>query len=95
MPSNVHLINPDNLECGRLHQSKFANIGKRCVGAQTETETSGETPPTSVATNTTSTTTHLTLNKTESTLNERNDPLNEVLTESPDEGYEGEAPSVV
>lgn len=95
MPSNVHLINSDNLEYGHHHQSKFANIGKRCVGAQTETETSSETPPTSAATNTTSTATHLTLNKTESTLNERNDPLNEVLTESPDEGYEGEAPSVV
>ncbi|GJQ75024.1 putative leucine rich repeat C-terminal domain protein [Trypoxylus dichotomus] len=92
MPSNVHLIN-SNLECG--HQSKFANIGKRCVSAQTETE--AEEVPISATTKTnpsTNTATHLTLNKTESTLNERNDPLNEVLTESPDEGYEGE-PSVV
>lgn len=86
MPANVHLINSD-LEHG--DGSKFTNIGKRCVGAQTETETQ-----TSISTATTTTATHLTLNKTESTVNERNDPLNEVLTESPDEGYEGE-PSAV
>lgn len=87
MPANVHLINSD-LEYGR-HQSKFANVGKRCVGAQTETDTE-----TAISTTPATGSAHLPLNKTESTLNERSDPLNEVLTESPDEGYEGE-PSVV
>ncbi|KAK4886546.1 hypothetical protein RN001_002817 [Aquatica leii] len=60
-------------------KTKSINANKRCVGAQTdngdkETEQSE----------------HLPSCNTTSDLDTRNDPLNEVLTESPDEGYEGE-----
>lgn len=34
MPANLHVINPGP-ECS---QSKYGNVGKRCVGAQTEKE---------------------------------------------------------
>ncbi|KAF5308821.1 hypothetical protein FQR65_LT00521 [Abscondita terminalis] len=61
------------------NNTKLANVNKRCVGAQTD---NGEKE--------TEQSEHLTSCNTGSALDARNDPLNEVLTESPDEGYEGE-----
>lgn len=62
------------------NQTKFAGVSKRCVSAQTDTECEAD---------------ELTENKIDSNVgNTQNDIGNEVLTESPDEGYEGE-PSVV
>lgn len=76
VPANLHSINSET----DYKKSKVGGVSKRCVGAQTD---NGEKEGAEQSE-------HLTSNKTESALNARNDPLNEVLTESPDEGYEGE-----
>lgn len=79
VPANLHSINSDP----DYNKTKLSGVSKRCVGAQTD---NGEREAEQSE--------HLTSNKTDSALDTRNDPLNEVLTESPDEGYEGE-PSLV
>ncbi|KAK5643163.1 hypothetical protein RI129_007008 [Pyrocoelia pectoralis] len=76
VPANLHSINSDP----DYNKTKLASVSKRCVGAQTDNAGEKETEPSE----------HLTSCNSASALDTRNDPLNEVLTESPDEGYEGE-----
>lgn len=64
-----------------LHAEPLANVGKRCVGAQTD---NSECEPATVAPEP----------QAESVTSPKDEIGNDVLTESPDEGYEGE-PTVV
>ncbi|KAJ8982368.1 hypothetical protein NQ317_006955, partial [Molorchus minor] len=67
-------------QCTRAPAPKY--VSKRCVGAQTDTESDSENQE------------GFTADKGESAVNIEIDAVHETLTESPDEGYEGE-PSVV
>lgn len=87
VPSNVHVIN-SNLDC---KQTQFQNISKRCVSAQTENNDCEKTTP---ATMVTTNVEQVSNDKIDTSTSPKDEIANEVLTESPDEGYEGE-PTVV
>lgn len=77
VPANLHIINSGLSSGGNYAPQKC--VTKRCVGAQTDTESDTENNE------------NVAGDKAES---REDDAANEMLTESPDEGYEGE-PSVV
>lgn len=90
--SNVHVINA-NLDCKQL----ATNISKRCVSAQTDNNECEKSTTIATTITTTTTTTppvQVTTDINEKTSSPKDEIANDVLTESPDEGYEGE-PTVV